>query len=205
MNMKKIILSVVAVMAFGFANAQDKKEGGAGLAKGDIVLTGDFGYDSASSGDAKANEFSIAPGAGYMIADNWMVVASLGFSSATSNSGAEGEEDAKTNGFGIAAGVNYFFTPADRFSIALGGQISYGTETEKDALGDGEDLKVNTIGFNVPLSLHYFVSDNFAITTRWGGLGYSSAKEDVEGAEAVNGLSLGLNMSNVSFGLLYKL
>lgn len=209
MNMKKIILSVVAVMAFGFANAQDKKEGGAGLAKGDIVLTGDFGYDSASSGDAKANEFSIAPGAGYMIADNWMVVGSLAFSSTTSNSGAEGEDDAKTNGFGIAAGVNYFFTPADRFSISLGGNISYGTVTEKDAIvdGDGElaDLKVNTIGFNVPLSLHYFVSDNFAITTRWGGLGYSSSKADTDGAEAVNGLSLGLNMSDISFGLLYKL
>ena len=203
--MKKIILSVAAVMAFGFANAQDKKEGGAGLAKGDIVLTGDFGYDSTSAGDAKESEFSIAPGAGFMIADNWMVLGSLNIGSTTANDGTEGAEDAKTSSFGVAVGAQYFWTPADRFSVGLGGQISYGTDTVKDGIADGEDLKVNTIGFNVPLSLHYFVSDNFAITSRWGGLGYASAKADIEDAEAINGLSLGLNMSSISFGLLYKL
>ena len=40
--MKKIILTVAAVFAFGFANAQDKKEASEGLAAGDLVLTGSF-------------------------------------------------------------------------------------------------------------------------------------------------------------------
>jgi hypothetical protein len=205
-NMKKIILSVVAVMAFGFANAQDKD--GAGLAKGDLVLTGAFNYQSVSQGDAKESGLIVAPGIGYMIADNWMLSGAVAIGSATANSGAEGEEDTKATSFGFGAGVSYFWTPAERFSVSLGGALSYGTATFKDAVetADGfEDLKVNTIGLNVPVGLHYFVSDNFAITTTWGGLGYSSEKEDTEGAEAQNGLSLGLNMSSISFGLLYKL
>ena len=205
MNMKKIILSVVAVMAFGFANAQDKKEGGAGLAKGDIVLTGDLGFSSESQDEAKSSSFSIAPGLGYMIADNWMVLGSLNFGSTTENDGTPGAEDVKTSDFGISAGAQYFFTPADRFSLGVGGQISYNSNNQKEALPNGDDLKTNTISFNVPVSLHYFVSDNFAITSRWGGLGYSSEKEDFDGAEATNTFGLDLTMSSISFGLLYKL
>jgi outer membrane protein len=49
------------------------------------------------------------------------------------------------------------------------------------------------------------MNDHFAVNATWGGLGYASAKADVDGAEAVNSLNLGLNMSSLSFGLLYKL
>ena len=210
MNMKKIILSVVAVMAFGFANAQDKKEGGAGLAKGNLVLTGDFNYQSSTTGDVKSSVLTVAPGVGYMLSDKLMLAGSIGIGSGTVSIG-EGD-DAKVSAFGLNAGVRYFFTPADNFSLFLGGQLGYGSTTTNVGIGeDGEevfledDLKTTTISLTVPVGLHYFVSDNFAITTTWGGLGYSSSKPDFDGADATNTLSLGLNMSNVSFGLLYKL
>ena len=45
--MKKIIFTVAAIFAFGFANAQDKKENsGTGFAKGDIFITGAFNVSS---------------------------------------------------------------------------------------------------------------------------------------------------------------
>ena len=45
--MKKIILTVAAVFAFGFANAQDKKEdSGAGFSNGDAYISGSFGINS---------------------------------------------------------------------------------------------------------------------------------------------------------------
>ena len=204
-NMKKIILSVVAVMAFGFANAQDKKEGGAGLASGDLYLTGSFNYSSAKQGDQKNDGLNVAPGVGYMISDNISIGGSLSFGSSTTNSGAPGADDVKSSSFGISAGAAYFFTPADRFSLSLGGNLSYGSETFKEALPNGDDEKVSTIGLNIPLGLHYFVSDNFAITTSWGGLGYSSAKSDIDGADAENKINLGLNLSTISWGLIYKL
>jgi hypothetical protein len=211
LNMKKIILSVVAVMAFGFANAQDK--GGAGLAKGNLVLTGDFNYESETTGDVKASGLTVAPGVGYMMSDKLMLVGSLGITSGTASSGVAGADDAKVSGFGLNAGVRYFFTPADSFSLSLGGVLGYGTTTSNfgtdPATGESvifaEDLKTTTTSLTVPVGLHYFMSNNFAISATWGGLGYSSSKPDFDGADATNSLSLGLNMSSISFGLLYKL
>ena len=193
--MKKIILSAIAVCAFGFANAQDKD--GSGLASGNIVLAGDVAYATASQGDVKGSAMVLSPGLGYMMSDNLMLLGQVGISSGSSNAGG-GAADVKTSGLELNAGVRYFFTPADKFSLSLGGVFGYGSTKE------GE-LKTNTIGLDVPVGLHYFMNDNFAINATWGGLGYSSSKEDAEGAEAVNTMALGLNMSSLSFGLLYKL
>jgi hypothetical protein len=208
--MKKVLLSVVALLAFGFANAQEKKEGGAGLASGNIVLLGDFNYTSTSQDDVKSSVFGLAPGVGYMMSDNLMLLGSIGISTGTVSS--PGTEDVKINGLGLNAGVRYFFTPADKFSLSIGGQLGYGSISSNlgvDEFGDQEvladDVKTSTISFNVPVGLHYFMNDNFAITTTFGGLGYSSSKADTDGAEAKNTFGLNLNMSSLSFGLLYKL
>lgn len=203
-NMKKIILSVVAVMAFGFANAQDKKEGGAGLASGDLYLSGTVNISSASTGDAKDNGFTIAPGVGYMLSDNLALEGSLGYSSAKETNAA-GDDVLDQSGIELSAGVRYFFTPANAFSLSIGGGLSYGMFTDKALVAGADDVKVTAISLNVPVGLHYFVSDNFAITTTWGGLGYSTAKSDIDGADATNGFELGLDMSSISFGLIYKL
>jgi opacity protein-like surface antigen len=200
--MKKIILSVVAIMAFGFANAQDKKEGGAGLAKGDLYLTGAFGFSSESTGDVKGNEFRIAPGAGFLISDNIAIEGQIRYESGSDTDAADVET--KTNGIGIAAGAKYFFTPANAFSVSLGANISYMSSKSEENEFD-TSFTTKEIGFNVPLGLHYFVSNNFAITSTWGGLGYSSNDNGGDGADKTNGLSLGLNMESISFGLIYKL
>ena len=209
--MKKIILTVAAVFALSFANAQDKKEGGAGLASGDIVLTGDLNYTSTSQDEVKSSTFGIAPGVGYMMSDNLMLLGSVGISSGTVS--APATEDIKLSGLSLNAGVRYFFTPADKFSLSIGGQFGYGSISSNfggvDEFGDvivlEEDVKTSTISLNVPVGLHYFMNDNFAITATFAGLGYSSSKEDTDGAEAKNTLGLNLNMSAINFGLIYKL
>ena len=192
--MKKIILTVAAVFALSFANAQDKKENSEGLAKGDLVLTGSFSISNSKAvTGVKTDGLTIAPGLGYMIDNNWALVGQIDYTSET-------VANDKTSGLGIGAGVRYFWTPASKFSLSLGGQLSYAT-IKYDAL----DVKVNTIGLSVPVGLHYFVSNDFAITSTWGGLNYSSSKADVTGAEAATSLDLGIDMSSISFGLLYKL
>jgi opacity protein-like surface antigen len=205
--MKKIILSAIAVCAFGFANAQDK--GGTGLASGNIVLSGDVAYSSQSYGDSKLSGMTLSPGLGYMMSDNLMLVGQVGITSGSGNENVG--NDAKSSGLALGAGVRYFFTPADNFSLSLGGQFSYGSDKTNvgvDDAGDtvllASDAKINTMGLSVPVGLHYFMSNNFAVSATWGGLGYSSSK--VDGAsEATNTMNLGLTMSSVSFGLLYKL
>lgn len=202
--MKKIILSAVAILAFGFANAQDKKEGGSGLANGDLYLTGTFNISNEKEGDRKVDGLTLRPGVGYMFSDNMAIEGSLGYTSAKEVDAA-GNDQLDRTGFGIAAGVKYFFTPADAFSLSIGGMLSYDMNTDKALIAGADDVKTTVIGLNVPVGLHYFVSNNFAITTTWGGLGYSSSKPDTDGADATNNISLGLNLSSINFGLIYKL
>ena len=201
--MKKIILTMAAVFALTFANAQDKKEKstGEGFSSGDLYLTGTAGFSSSKTGDAKDNGFTLSPGLGYFLSENLALEGALMINSGTTNSGVVGAVDNKKTGFGIAAGVKYFWTPASKFSLSLGGNISY-MSTKTD---NGVSTTSKEIGFNIPLGLNYFVSNDFALTSTWGGFGYSSNDNGGNGNEKTDGFNLGLDMSSIKFGLLYKL
>ena len=209
--MKKIILTVAAVFALTFANAQDKKEGtgGPGFANGDLYLSGKAGFDSTKddldNDLSKNNGFELSPGLGYFISDNLAIEGQLSFASRTKEEASSGDE-IKDTGFGIAAGVRYFFTPASQFSLSIGGNVSYmSTKREVTTSSGSFDGTAKEIGFNVPLGLNYFVSNDFALTAEWGGFGYSSNDNGGNGAPKTTGFNLGLDLSSISFGLLYKL
>ena len=138
--MKKIILTVAAVFALTFANAQDKKESSEGLAKGDLFLTGTAAYGSVTNGDLKANSLTLSPGVGYFLTENLALVGQLSISSGKDyeDDGAGGLVEVKTSGFGITAGVNYYWTPASKFSLSLGGNISYNSNKQDFGGGDVE-------------------------------------------------------------------
>ena len=199
--MKKIILTVAAVFALTFANAQDKKEstGGPGFASGDLYLTGTAGFDSSKTGDLKEDNFRVSPGLGYFLTENIALEGQLTIESGKTDNGVT---ENKTNGFGIAAGAKYFWTPASQFSLSLGARLSYMSEKEDDGVVDSTS---KIIGLNIPVGLNYFVSNDFALTAEWGGFGYSSDDNGGDGAEKTNTFNLGLDMSTISFGLLYKL
>ena len=214
--MKKIILTVAAVFALTFANAQDTKEatsGGMGFSNGDLYLTGKAGFDSTKdfqdddSGDffKKNDGFELSPGLGYMISDNLAIEGQLTFASRTKENATTGTET-KDTGFGIAAGVKYYFTPASQFSLSIGGNVSYMSTKEEvtTSLGTGSGT-AKEIGFNVPLGMNYFVSNDWALTATWGGFGYSSNDNGGGSAPKTTGFNLGLDLSSLSFGLLYKL
>ncbi len=200
--MKKIILTVAAVFALTFANAQDTKEstGGAGFSNGDLYLTGTAGFSSDKTGDSKTDGFTLSPGLGYFITDNIALEGQINFESAKNDDGLGNE--LKQNGFGIAAGARYFWTPASQFSLSIGANISY-MSTKVD--NGTADFTTKEIGFNVPLGMNYFVSDDWALTAQWGGFGYSSNDNGGDGAEKTTGFNLGVDLSAISFGLLYKL
>ncbi|WNM19006.1 outer membrane beta-barrel protein [Flavobacterium capsici] len=198
--MKKIILTMAAVFAISFANAQDSKESSEGFAKGDLYLTGTAAFGSEKTGDAKVDGFTLAPGLGYFLSENLALEGQLMFNSGKDDDGAGNE--LKTTGFGIAAGVKYFWTPASKFSLSIGGNISYMSTKVDNGAGDAT---FKEIGVNVPVGLNYFLSDSFALTSTWGGLGYSSNDNGGNGADKTSGFSLGLDMSTINFGLIYKL
>ena len=201
--MKKIILTMAALFALTFAKAQDTKESSEGFSNGDVYLSGTLNFSNVKTGDVKTDAFTLAPGLGYFISDNLAIEGQLAYVSGKNDDG-QGDPDSvtKTTGIGLAAGVKYFWTPASKFSLSLGGNVSYASV--KADFGTG-DTTSKIIGFNVPLGLHYFVSNDFAITSSWGGLAYSSNDNGGNGAEKTNEINLGLDLSSISFGLLYKL
>jgi len=108
--MKKIILTMAAVFAVSFANAQDKKEkGGSQTAKGKWLIEANTGFGAiegantfigySSQGDIK--RMSIGAEGGYFVMDNLAIKVGLGF-----NSYDNGVADA--SGFAYKIGAKYY-------------------------------------------------------------------------------------------------
>ncbi|MFC6096752.1 hypothetical protein ACFPVY_08835 [Flavobacterium qiangtangense] len=85
--MKKLILSVSAVFAFGFANAQDKTDNGGQTAKGKWLIEANTGFGAAHSADTAfglssvdgETAWSIGAEGGYFIMDDLAIKAGLGY------------------------------------------------------------------------------------------------------------------------------
>lgn len=198
--MKKILLSAVAIMAFGFANAQETT----GFTKGDIFASGSVGYGSEKTGDNKNNTFNFSPKAGYFVTNNIAVGVKLGFTSGkdTEQVGPASIET-KTNTFEAGAFGRYYFTPASQFSFF--GELSAGFNSSKTEI-DGVPGESKSNGFNVGVApgISYFVSKNIALEATFGLLGYKTNKPDFDGAESTDTFNIGANFSDIRFGIVYK-
>ena len=202
--MKKLMLTAAAVFAFGFANAQ---EGGNGFSKGSMFLSGTATISNEKNEDLKVNEFTVALKFGYFVDSNIAIGLGLGFGNGEVKSdgetvaendvtsfGAFGRYYVKTTGFAPFAELNVNYSTTSTEYVEFLGELT--------PFGSGND--VNTLSVNLAPGFNYFISDSFALETSVGVLGYSSSKEDVDGAEATNKLKLGLDFSNINFGLIYK-
>lgn len=194
--MKKVLLSLTALFAFGLVSAQDTE---GGFANGDLFISGAAGFSNESTGDVKTNGFTVSPRVGYFVSENIAVGVALGYTSTTDK--APGSEDIKNSMFEVGAFGRYYFTPASKFSLF--GQLGVAYATNKYEEGDFE-AKSN--GFNIGLApgINYFVSDHFALEATFGILGYSTSKPDGDGAESTDTFDFGINMSNINFGVVYK-
>lgn len=197
--MKKILLSAVAVMAFGFANAQDTAT--QGFSKGDLFISGSLGFTSTKQGDSKTNNVNFSPMAAYFITENIALGGQLVIGSGKTE---VGDVENKTNTFGVNAIGRYYFTPAKSFSIFGQAQVGYSSSKQEPEVGG--ETKFNTFGIGVGPGMSYFVSNNFAIEAGLGILNYTSTKQDIDGfdADARNTFNLNLDLTNVNFGVVYK-
>lgn len=195
--MKKVLFSTVALLAFGFVNAQEKSNGG--FSKGDLFASGTVGFGSSKTGDAKSSSFTFAPTLGYFVTENIAVGASLGFGSVSDDDGT-GED--KTSSFSLNAMARYYYNPASQFSVF--GQLAIGMGSEKIEPSTGGESKSKTFGVSAGVGVNYFLNSNFAIEAGWAGLGYNTNDNGGNGAEKTNDFGLNVDLSSVNFGLVYK-
>ncbi|MFY8181810.1 MAG: outer membrane protein [Flavobacterium sp.] len=203
--MKKIILTVAAVFAFGFANAQDKKESSEGFSKGDVFVSGALTFGSEKTGDFKANAFEIAPKVGIFVTENIAVGASLGLSTLKLDNGTT---DATNSGTSFGAFGRYYFTPASKFSLFAELGVDYtSNDLEFDATNGnlfGGSFETKELGFGLGAGLNYFVSSNFSVEAGVAVLGFSSNDNGGNGADKTNSFGFGGDWRAVSFGVNYK-
>ncbi|WP_298304133.1 porin family protein [Flavobacterium sp.] len=200
--MKKIILTVAAVFAFGFANAQDKKESSEGFSKGDVFVTGAFSINSTKDNNApesKTNFFELAPQVNYFLTENISLGAKVGFSSDKAETANVDTKDMSTVTFGLQG--RYYFTPASKFSLFTGLGFDYNSATNNLS---NPEVKTNGFDVTLGLGLNYFVAENWSIEANFAALNFASEKVDVAGAENETSFGLGANMRAISFGVNYK-
>ena len=195
--MKKVLLSAVALLAFGFANAQEEKSNG-GFSKGDVFVTGAFLLNSEKTGDEKSSSFEIAPQVGYFLTENIAIGGKLGYKTEKAENAA-GVETTDKAGFAVGGFGRYYFTPANQFSLFANLGLDYSSMDNKLA-----DVQEAEFGLGLGAGLNYFVSSNFSLEAGLGLLNFSSMKFDFDGAENETSFGLGANLTNISLGVNYK-
>lgn len=203
--MKKVLL-VGAVALFGAVNAQVATSV-EGFVKGDTFITGAIGYTSEKQNNFEENVFTVAPSVGHFVSPNIAVGARVGYTNGTMEDTfatvvVSEEVDA------VNAGVfgRYYTTPASKFSLFGELNVNYASAkyTENNGITAATETKYNGFNFGIAPGVNYFISKNFALEAAVGVLSYSTMKEDVAGAEAVDTFNFGLNFTDVTLGLVYK-
>jgi len=216
--MKKIILSAAALFIFGFANAQDvtvttttttMSEGGKGFSSGDVFLSGAVGFTSDSFGDSKSNTFTVAPKAGFFVSDNIAVGVAFRYRGETDETEYTAgdltitiEEESST--LSVGAFARYYATPASDFSFFGELGFNYNTTNSNDGEVLSEDVKFN--GFDITLSpgVSYFISEHFVLEASIGALSYETTTQDIDDADDMNTFNIGLDLTDLTIGLLFK-
>lgn len=199
--MKKIILTVAAVFALSFANAQDKKESGFGYAKGDIVLGGNIKMSSSTDEvggvSTKSSSSMIGPDVAYFVSDNFALELGLAIGNSTVGSASRATSN-------IAVGARYYFLNlGERFKTYTNFGLNFGSD---DNGGNGAE-KTSTLGFGAGIGMNYFLTSKIAINFGLGNvISYDSEKT---GNFSSSSMNINLNefenfFSTPTFGVAYK-
>ncbi len=217
--MKKIVLSVAAVFAFGFANAQVQTISVEptqefGFAKGDIIVEGalQFGTTNDKNTETKTSNLRFSPKAGLFVTDKTVVGVELGVGSAKTTNDFLNTE-LKSNNVSIGVfGRYYFLELGERFKTY--GELGLGYSTSKNEstsqAGTVKNDDVNDLDFGLSVGMNYFLTPSVAVSfTLADVLSYGTSKVDTEGAKAESNFSGNLNVLNNIFatptiGLMYK-
>ncbi|MGV9004204.1 porin family protein [Flavobacterium sp.] len=178
--MKKIILSVAAIFAFGVVSAQDIKFGvKGGLNSSNITNT---------DGSKALVGFHVGGLAEFKVSEKFAVQPELLYS--TQGAGSDGG-DLKLDYINIPIMAKFYV--AEKFSIQAGPQIGF----LMTAKADGEDVKdfFKTTDFGVNIGVGYNLDENMMLDLRYN-MGLSQVQKEV-----IDGTSKSMNqVIQLSFG-----
>ena len=196
--MKKITLTVAAVFAFGFANAQETKfgvKGGLNVAN----LTGDEDEDNSSKVG-----FHVGGFVEIKVSDKFSVQPELLFST----QGTQAEYSESGVSFKAKINLSYLNIPvmakyyvAEGFSLEAGPQIGFLTSAKYKIESEGNDSEVDakddfeSVDFGVNFGAGYDFTENLSV-----GLRYNLGLSNVYKTEAGDDFKNSNNVFSVSLG-----
>jgi hypothetical protein len=174
--MKKVLLSAVAILAFGFVNAQTRE-------KGTIELIPQIGYSSANYyGEENLNNSSLSTvtfgvGADYFFNNRWSLRSGLHYQTMGSEITSNYEE--KLNYLTIPVNANWHFGSTRKWNLNFGPSFGF----LMSAKGGGEDIKdlANTFQVGLAYGIGYKiqVNEKFSILIDFQGMsGLSEVPKD---------------------------
>lgn len=182
--MKKLFFVIMAVFVAVGANAQKAKT--TSSKSSGIYAGGGISFQSTSDETA----ITIIPEIGGHINDKMGWGVRVGF-------GSEGSGDSKYTIFQIKPYLRHTIYSIGQVGVILDYHLLYESAGIKDN-------KTNTFGLGVAPGLALNVNSKISVVTHLGFLGYTSSKEDVEGAEAVNLFTLKANSENIGLSVYYN-
>ena len=206
--MKRIILSAIAICAFGFANAQSNKSGTihvnvmGGFLMGSSTEQSDApGYDkikSTATGANFAGQFQ------YGLADKFSAGIGLEFGTAVltpkdNNSYYSTSTDVSTFKFNVSG--RYYFLNQEKYNIYAGPSIGYtsGKNTSSAVFGLGQTTKYTGLNYGLNVGGNYFFTDVVGVIVNLGyegnGLKYTrtddgSGDPDLSGKATLGGVKI---------------
>jgi hypothetical protein len=175
--MKKSILTLIAVVAFGFSYAQEKEAKKLGYSEGSRFVTGSFKFEDNQAGSNRPLNVAITYNKFFMESVTYGI--SLGINS----------NQMKANDYTLGFNLRKYYAAANQFSIFSQIASSINIPAVK-----GADDEFN---MSVGPGFSYFVSENFVLETSLALLNYKINNE-------VQSVTLNSDFANIKFGVAYK-
>lgn len=174
--MKKFLMSVVALFATVTMSAQ-------------VYVGGGIGFESHShDGDSKT-EYTIMPEIGYNLEENTAVGITLGYRQ-------NYYEDTRLY---VAPYYRYGFAQFGKVNLFVDATAYFQQDKDKTT-----DVKTNEFGVGLKPGVSMNLNEKLTVATHFGFLGYSSSKDDVDGAKAYNTIGFDFSSINLGFSLYYN-
>ncbi|MES2574096.1 MAG: outer membrane beta-barrel protein [Bacteroidota bacterium] len=203
--MKKIILTVAAIFAFGYVNAQETSvPEGNGFSKGNKFVEGAFSFRSQDEDLSEAtSSWAFNPTFGYFLTDKWAVGGKLNFG------GEKFDNGDKSSDLGVTGFARYYFLSLGATkSFNAFGEIGLGYTSETNDPNVGSKSTDGDLNANISIGLNYFFTSHWAATfTLANILSYNNSSPEV--GDNTSDLNVEVNLFNnifaePQFGLLYK-
>ena len=157
--MKKIILSAIAIMTIGFANAQETKFG----LKGGLNIANVSGL----SDSASLTSFHIGGVVEIKVSEKFSVQPELLYTAQGVKGNSNNSGSVELNYIAIPVMAKYYVAP--KFALEAGPQVAFNTAAKSVFGGNSVDIKefVNSTDFSMNVGASFDVTDNFFAGVRY--------------------------------------